>query len=77
MKKKDLNELKTKTNKDLAKKVIDLERELTAATLELKMGKVKNVHVVRSKKKDIAAILTIMKLKSYETVKAPRESEGN
>lgn len=76
MKKKDLNELKIKTNKDLVNKVHDLKRELTTSTLELKMGKIKNVHEVRSKKKDIATILTIMKLKSYEAVKVSEESEG-
>ncbi len=63
MKKKDLKELKTKDIKDLAAKVRDLEKEVTLARLELKMDKVKNVHNVRNKRKDIAQIKTIIRMK--------------
>lgn len=66
MKKRDFNDLKNKSTKDLAKKVQDLKRELTEAILELKMGKTKNVHEANAKRKDIAKIKTLLKLKCFE-----------
>lgn len=69
MKRKDFNELKVKTAKDLEIKVKGLRQDLTNLILEHRMGKIKNVHEIKAKKKDIAKILTIMKLKSFETQK--------
>lgn len=66
MKKKDYKDLKIKTTGDLAKKVKELRREITEKNIELKMGKTKNVHEVNTLRKDVAKILTIMKIKSFE-----------
>lgn len=63
MKKKDLQDLKTKNVKDLRNKIADLEKQKTNSLLELKMGKVKNVHTVKKTKKDIAQAKTIARLK--------------
>jgi len=65
MKKKDFEELKTKTISDLKKKIADLEKEIVNAKLELKMGKLKNVHLVNQKRKDIAQAKTILKQKLF------------
>lgn len=75
MKKQELNDLKEKTINDLAKKVKGLKRELTQSVLELKMEKTKNVHEVNTKRKDIAKIKTIMKLKSFEKSQIKKERE--
>lgn len=74
MKKRDFNDLKIKTIGDLAKKVKVLRREITEKHIELKMGKTKNVHEVNILRKDVAKMLTIMKIKSFE--KANIKSEG-
>ncbi len=63
MKKKQFRELKTKNIDELAKKVEDLEKETTTARVELNMGKVKNVHVAKNKKRDIAQLKTIIRMK--------------
>lgn len=63
MKKKDLKELKTKSLADLRKKLSELEKEKVKSLIELKMGKLKNVHIVRELRRDIAQTKTIMKMK--------------
>lgn len=63
MKRKDLQDIKTKSVKDLKNKISDLEKQKTNSLLELKMGKVKNVHTVKKIKKDIAQVKTIARLK--------------
>ncbi len=64
MKKKDLNDLKTKTVQDLRKKVADLEKEKNNNLLELKMGRSKNVHAANNIKKDIAKVKTLIEMKT-------------
>jgi len=66
MKKKDLNELKTKNIKDLIKKLNELRKELVQTKIESKMDKIKNIHSVSQKKRDIAQVTTIINLKSQE-----------
>lgn len=63
MKKKDLNDLKTKSVQELNKKLNDLEREGSTNLLEIKMGRSKNVHAANNIRKDIARIKTIIKMK--------------
>ncbi len=63
MKKKDLNELKTKSPDALKKKILDLEKEKVQMQVELKMGKVKNVHSIGKIKKEIAKANMILNLK--------------
>ena len=63
MKKKELGEIKNKTIDDLAKKIEEKEKEIVTAMLEKKMGKIKNVHLLKSKKKDLARLATIARLK--------------
>lgn len=63
MKKKDLAELKTKSISQLTKMIADLEKEKVKVQLELKMGKIKNVHLVKMRRKEIAQAKTILSLK--------------
>ena len=80
MKKKDLNDLKTKNLDELAKKIGDLEKGKTNELLELKMGKTKNVHATGNIKKDIAKINTIIKMKlvtEKPTSKKKKEEESS
>lgn len=63
MKKKDLNDLKTKSVQDLNKKFSEIEKNKVNELLELKMGKTKNVHAGRNIRKDIAKIKTIIAMK--------------
>lgn len=60
MRRKDFEEAKKKSLEDLTKMIGDLAREKTNARLEVKMGKLKNVHIIRQKKKAIAQLKTII-----------------
>ncbi|MEX2028700.1 MAG: 50S ribosomal protein L29 [Candidatus Curtissbacteria bacterium] len=64
MKKKDLEQLKSQDIKTLKKKVDDLKKEAANFKIEISLGKVKNVHSISQKKKDIAKIMTILNIKS-------------
>ena len=63
MKNKDFNELKTKSIKDIKKKIAELEKEKEDTKIELSLGKIKNVHIINQKKKDIAKAKTLLTLK--------------
>ncbi len=63
MKKKDLQELKTKTSKEIKSSIKALEKEMINTALELKMGRTKNVHSLAQIKKSIAQSLTIARMK--------------
>ena len=65
MKKKELDEIKSKSISELKNKISQLEKEKVNAILELKMAKVKNVHIVKHIKKDIAKAKTILNLKLF------------
>lgn len=61
MKKKDLQDLRTKEVKELQSLLAKKRQELAKMMLELRSGKIKNVHAGKSLRKDMAQILTIMK----------------
>lgn len=63
MKKKDLNDLKTKSIEVLTKRVDELEKEKVRTQIEEKMGKVKNVHLMLQIRRDIAKVKSIMRIK--------------
>lgn len=65
MKKKELDEVKSKSINELKNKISQLQKEKINAVLELKMAKVKNVHIVKQFKKDIAQVKTILNLKLF------------
>ena len=63
MKKKQLSELITKNTQDLVSKVAELEKVIVVERFNLNMGKAKNVHSIKNRKRDIAQIKTILKMK--------------
>ncbi len=60
MKKKELEELKAKTADELLKLAHSLKVEVQNLSMDMKLGKVKNLNDVRTKKKNRARILTIL-----------------
>lgn len=66
MKRQEFDQLKTKDIESLEKLVSEKEREKATVHLELKMGKLKNVHGLRQLKKEIAKIKTIIAEKLFE-----------
>ncbi len=77
MKKKDLSQLKSWGIDEMKKRLKELEKEKTEQTLNLKMGKTKNVHIVAKIKKDVAQIKTIIRVKALtqEQTKESKESK--
>jgi ribosomal protein L29 len=64
MKKKDLDQLKNQDIKILKKKIADLKKEAATFKIEISLGKIKNVHSILQKKKEIAKVMTVLNLKS-------------
>ncbi|MBU2539976.1 50S ribosomal protein L29 [Patescibacteria group bacterium] len=58
------SELKKKNKKELEKDLEKLKENLSGLRFKLAANKLKNVREVRNIKKDIARILTILKMKS-------------
>ncbi|MDP2704699.1 MAG: 50S ribosomal protein L29 [bacterium] len=64
MKKKQLQEYKTKTSGEIEKEINDGRKKLANLQVDLAMGKVKNIQEIRGTKKAIAQLLTILNSKS-------------
>lgn len=62
MKRKDLDQFKKQNQEELKKKIADLKIEAANLKIELSMAKIKNVHSISQKKKDIAKLMTILNL---------------
>lgn len=60
MKKKELEEIKAKTVDELVKLAHSLKVDVQNLSMDMKLGKVKNLNEVRTKKKNRARILTIL-----------------
>lgn len=57
-----INELKQKSKEELQKTLEDDREKLRQLRFDLSAGKVKNVREIRSVKKEIARILTLLKI---------------
>ncbi len=64
MKKKQLQEFKTKNKAELEKEIQNEKKKFADLTIDLAMGKVKNIQEIRGTKKAIAQLLTILNSKS-------------
>lgn len=62
MKKKDLEDLKTKSKTELLRRAQEMAVDITKIKMDMKMKKVKNINDYRNKMKDRARILTIAHL---------------
>lgn len=63
MKKKELDDLKTKPKKELSKESYILREEIARMRLELKVNPPKDTNLLVKKRKRLAAILTILSQK--------------
>ena len=63
MKKKQLDELHAKSVKELKESVKKIQGELVQLRTELGAGKLKNVHQIKLKRRDLARIKTILREK--------------
>lgn len=75
MKKKDQIDLKSKPAKELLKSVLDMRKALTEARLDLKLGKNKNVHSLNSKRKELARMLTFLRIQQIVEVKEVQKDQ--
>ncbi|OGH10333.1 MAG: 50S ribosomal protein L29 [Candidatus Levybacteria bacterium RIFCSPHIGHO2_01_FULL_36_15] len=64
MKAQELKDLSGKTTEELGKMLKDLKIEMAKLNMDLNLNKNKNVNILKTKKRDIARILTILKEKS-------------
>lgn len=64
MKKKDKDALKNKSAAELLKLVADAKSDLQKLRFDLDAGKVKNVREVKERRKNIARMLTAIKMQS-------------
>lgn len=76
MKKKNLEELKNKSIKQLKDIISDLEKEIMTAKIERSQSKIKNVHAVNRKRRDIAQIKTIKQAKVFLEKKEVFDAAG-
>jgi len=60
-----IKEITQKSEKDLQKDLIEIREKLRVLKFDLSAGKVKNVREIRSIKKDIAKILTVLNTKKH------------
>jgi len=58
----------TQDKKELLKKVQELQKEVVAKKLEMKVGKVKDVRTVAKLRDEIARLLTAIRAKELEQV---------
>ena len=63
MKKNELADLKGKTIDELGRLLLDAREELGKLKVDMALGKSKKLNQARSKRKDIARILTILSMK--------------
>ena len=61
MKRKDLQELRTKTKRELLELIRKAEEELARLRIEKEAGKLKDVHLVTKRSDDLARLKTILK----------------
>lgn len=76
MKAKRLNDLRSKTVKELEKMVFDMKKDLLKVEVTLATGEQKNLKGAKNLKKDIAQILTIAREKEI-TERESKEKTKN
>lgn len=63
MKKNQIKELVAKSKEELVKTAIDLKIEIGKIRIQQNSGKMRNVSLLREKRKDLSRILTMVRLK--------------
>ena len=77
MKKKDLREFASKSTEEVAKKIAQLQKEKLETNLQIKMGKIKNVHLAGKIKKEIAKLSSIAQIKAKVSQKEAKKENQN
>ena len=67
MKSKELAEYKNKDVKELSKDVRLLQEKLNGLKFDLAAGKVKNIQALKTVKKSIAQLMTLINIKKHES----------
>jgi len=65
MKKNDLIDLKTKTVDELRRTLADMSGDIAKLKIDKVAGKSVNLSAIKTKRHDIARVLTFIKMKSY------------
>ncbi|MEX1013775.1 MAG: 50S ribosomal protein L29 [Candidatus Paceibacterota bacterium] len=73
MKKKELNDFKKKTLRDLEKTLNQEKKDLEDLKFDLSLGKVDNVSQIRATKKNIAQLMTLINSKTIADAKDSSE----
>ena len=78
MKKNEFDQWKIKSEAEIAKRIKELEKEKAEGLVQIKMGKVKNVHSTALIKMDIARLKTIEQIKKLAqiTQKPPSKAQN-
>lgn len=71
MKKKEIQELRTKEPKELEAMAAKKRVELDSALIDMRAGRTKDVHTARKLRHDIARMLTVMRDKKLATTDYP------
>jgi large subunit ribosomal protein L29 len=66
MKRKDLNNLKNLSEKELFSKLTELQTKLENLKFDKKLAKLQSTAQIQQIRKDIARVLTILKEKKYD-----------
>lgn len=66
MKKREFEEIKSKTETELLGSLGESREKLRVLKFDLAAGKVKNIRQIRELKKNVARLLTLLKLKQKE-----------
>ncbi|MCM8815560.1 MAG: 50S ribosomal protein L29 [Candidatus Omnitrophica bacterium] len=79
MKKSELNELKDLTIKELEQKRNDVAKRLFEQRIQVRLGQLKNTHILRNLRKEIAQINTLIqqKKKNERGANDSREKKNN
>lgn len=63
MKKRELNDLKSKSTDEIRKRITDLKKDIAKLTVEKTSGKNKKQSLTGMKKRDLARLLTVIRMK--------------
>lgn len=68
--------MKNKNVSQLEKLVKDFKKDLSNLRIEMSLGSLKNPHQLKSKKKDIARVMTFLKIKSSAQVEVKKTEKA-
>lgn len=74
MKKQDFDELKELTVQDLEQKRIDIAKRLFEQKVQVRLGQVKNVRILRNLRRDIAQLNTLIQQKRMKNQRGENDA---